>query len=105
MEDFILTEQMLANIKEQDEWMKHDLGRYDIEKCLVDSENFDRRKFGKLECPFCNHKFNPYYHKSLKQGQWDWVWQGDSHKEPESNCEMNCPKCNENLRFTQYIGQ
>lgn len=105
MDEFILTDEMLEEIKRQDEWLKHDLGRYDIEKCLMDSETFDRRKFGKLECPFCQHKFNPYYYKSLMQQDWNWIWQGNSHKEPESDCKIECPKCSEQLRFTQYIGQ
>ena len=105
MSEFILTDEMREEIRKQDEWLKHDVGRYDIEKCLMDSENFDRRKFGKIKCPFCNLLFNPYYYSNLKQGEWDYVWQGDSHKEPESKCEINCPKCNEDLRFIQYVGQ
>lgn len=103
--DFILTEEMKAEIRQQDEWLKHDIGRYDIEKCSIETDGFDKRKFGKIQCPFCNHQFNPFYYKTLKQGEWEYVWQGDSHKEPESKCEINCPKCKEQLRFTLYVGQ
>lgn len=102
---FELTDEMREEIRKQEEWLKHDIGRHDIEKCLMDNDGFDRRKFGKLKCSFCNHKFNPFYYDGLKQGKWDYVWQGDSHKEPESNCEIECPKCKKQLRFTLYVGQ
>ena len=94
------------DIREQDEWLKRFLGRYCIEEMIhPETEKFDKRKFKKLTCPYCDHTFNPFYYNTLKQGQWDWVWQGDSHKEPESDCEIPCPKCNEELKFTTYIGQ
>ena len=90
-----------------DDWFKRELGRFDIEMMVgVESEKFDRRKFGKWPCRFCNHSFNPFYVKSLKKRtEWIWRWQGLDYKQPEKDYQCNCPKCKEELFFTVYIGQ
>lgn len=93
-------------IEEIDEMNKRDLGARDIGMMIGElSEKFDRRKFGKFSCPFCERKFNPFYLKQFKyEGEWKWVWRWE-YKEPERQYECNCPSCNEDLRFRIYIGQ
>lgn len=106
LEEWKPSEQDLKDIAAADLMMKRDLGSYDIEEMIsCETEKFDRRKFPKLCCPFCQHNFNPFYHKTLVQKEWSWNWVGYDYKQPEGECEILCPKCNEQLYFTQFIGQ
>lgn len=104
--EYEITEQDKQLLKQADDLMKRDLGGVDIEGMICDeSEKFDRRKFGKLKCPFCSHEFNPFYLNKFKfEGEWEWVWRWE-YKEPEKKYECNCPKCKEELFFRTYIGQ
>lgn len=104
--EYEITEQDKQLLKQADDLMKRDLGGVDIEGMIGDeSEKFDRRKFGKLQCPYCSHKFNPFYLNKFKfEGEWEWVWRWE-YKEPEKKYECNCPKCKEELFFKTYIGQ
>lgn len=104
--DYELTEADKKMLAEEKEYWKANMGNHNIENYISDeTEKFDRRKFGKLQCGFCNHKFNPFYVKTLKQKEWEWVWCGTEFKQPESRCEVNCPKCKKELFFHQYIAQ
>lgn len=105
--EYKLTDYDRQLLAEQDEWMKRDMGAVDIEEMIgEESERFDRRKFGKMTCGFCGHKFNPFYTDTIKDdGDWEWVWRGCEFKEPEKKHKCNCPKCNEELNFRIYVGQ
>lgn len=105
--EYTLTEADRKELKEYEIYCKRFLGRYDVEEMYgEESEKFDRRKFGKLSCGFCEHKFNPFYVKTLKvRHDWEWRWQGTEYKEPECDYECNCPKCKEQLNFTIYVAQ
>jgi hypothetical protein len=105
MEEFVVTDEMRKEMAEWDLYLKRDLGGINVELMFNEDEKFLKKKFGKLPCSFCGHKFNPFYAKTIKEGEWKWVWRGDSHKEPESTCDVNCPKCNEALYFRIYVGQ
>ena len=107
MDTFVMTNEIRRDMEEHDKWMKAYMGRRDVEMMYgEESEKFDRRKFGKMMCGFCEHKFNPFYVKTLKEkGEFEWRWQGTEYKEPEQDYECKCPKCNEELRFQIYIAQ
>ena len=85
---------------------KIDMGSRDIGDMINEkSEKFDRRKFGKMECKSCGHKFNPFYTKTLKcVKDWGWIWKYE-HKEPEKEYKCKCPKCYQELFFRIYLGQ
>lgn len=105
-EQYGASEQDLKDIATMEDYIKRDLGGYDIEGMISDvTEKFDKRKFPKLCCPYCEKKFNPFYYKTLAQKEWDWVWVGCDHKQPEGQCVIPCPRCGEQLYFRQYIGQ
>lgn len=107
MDTFVITDEMRKDMDEHDKWMKAYMGRRDVEMMYGESsEKFDRRKFGKMICRFCEHKFNPFYVKTLKmKSEWEWRWQGTEYKEPEQDYECKCPNCKEELHFQIYIGQ
>ena len=105
--EYELTQEERKLLADQDDWNKRFIGRRDVEMMYgEESEKFDRRKFGKLSCGFCNHNFNPFYTKTINaKGEFEWRWQGTEYKEPERDYECNCPKCNEQLNFQIYVGQ
>lgn len=94
-------------IKETEHYLKSVLGSWDITNAINDvSEKFDRRKFGRLQCNFCDHTFNPFYLKELYvMNDWEYKWRGSDFKEPEKDYSCNCPNCKERLYFSIYISQ
>lgn len=99
-------------IKKTLDWIeverKRSLGMRSIEDSTDEDGDgkLDRRKFGKMMCGFCSHKFNPFYAKTLRdKSGWSWVWVGCDHKQPEKDYYVNCPKCKEELYFTIYMPQ
>ncbi len=104
--DYVITEQDRKDIAAADDWCKRNVGGIDLGNHYTDNDKFDRRSVGKfICCPFCQRDFNPYYVKSLVQKEWEWNWVGCDHKEPQSQCEVKCPTCKEQLYFIQYVGQ
>lgn len=102
--DMTKTEQQ--DLKDYDQWINENLGSYDVEECYGESEKFDRRKFGKVECNFCKKEFNPFYQTTLKQTRdWQLVWCGIDHRYPEACYDVNCPSCKRRLFFTIYFPQ
>lgn len=79
-------------------------GSFNIEHCITDQDKFDRRKFGRPQWG-CGHKFNPFYCKSYKEGEWRFNWVGCDHQQPEAKAEVNCPVCGVKHYFDIFIPQ
>lgn len=107
MDTFIITDEIRKDLEEHAQYMKAFMGRRDVEMMYgEESDVFDRRKFGKMRCGFCEHQFNPFYVKTLKEkSEFEWRWQGTEYQEPEQDYECKCPKCGKELHFQIYIAQ
>lgn len=82
--EYEITEKDREFMAAYDREMKRYCGRRNVELIMSEDGVLDRKRFGKLHCQFCEHTFNPFYHKELKQESgWEWRWQGAEYKEPE----------------------
>ena len=101
-----ICQNLSIELAEYDDFEKSHIGRRDVEDMLSEDGKLDRRKFGKIACPYCQNEFNPFYAKTIiEKSEWDWRWQGCDYKEPEKDYKCNCPECKKELFFTIYVGQ